>query len=106
MSEVFKFLIYRKKSFETESQYERFEVPYRKGMTILEALFYIQDHFDSSLAFRYSCRGAVCGSCGLTVDKVPQLACRTQISSVKTSKKPVKLTEFNFGDHIGWDIEK
>jgi len=103
MIEVYKFLIYRKRFDKSESRYERFEVPARKGMTLLEALFYIQDHIDSSLAFRYSCRGAICGSCGLTIDKVPQLACRTQVSSVKISKKPIKLPEFNFGDIIGWD---
>lgn len=104
MIEKQKFLIYRKNPNE-EPRYERFEVPLRKGMTILEALFYIQDHFDSTLSFRYSCRGAICGSCGLTVDKVPDLACKTQVAFVKSKKKPVKLPEFNFGDIPDWDRE-
>lgn len=105
MVEMQKFLVFRKDSEDKEGRYERFEVPKRKGLTILEALFYIQDNYDSTLAFRYSCRGAICGSCGMTVDKVPELACRTQISTVKTKKKPVKLPEFNFGQISDWDQE-
>jgi succinate dehydrogenase / fumarate reductase iron-sulfur subunit len=105
MEKTQKFLILRKSSENTEPKYERFEIPVSKGMTILEALFYIQDHIDSSLAFRYSCRGAICGSCGLTVDKVPSLACRTQVSTVKSAKKPPKLPIFNFGSTPEWDQE-
>jgi len=95
------FLIYRNIGDENV-RYERFEVPLSKGMSVLDALFYIQDYYDSSLAFRYACRGAICGSCGMTIDKVPLLACRTQVSSVKNMKKPVNLPEFNFGDHSDW----
>ncbi|MBY9000445.1 MAG: succinate dehydrogenase/fumarate reductase iron-sulfur subunit [Candidatus Heimdallarchaeota archaeon] len=105
MAETQKFLLFRKKANE-EPRYERYEVPLRKGMTILEALFYIQDHFDSTLAFRYSCRGAICGSCSVTVDKVPQLACKTQVSKVKAAKKPPKLPELNFGDISDWNKEE
>jgi succinate dehydrogenase / fumarate reductase iron-sulfur subunit len=98
MSEKHKFLIYRN-SGNGNIHYDRFEIPISKGMSILEALFYIQDYFDSTLAFRYACRGAICGSCGMTINKVPLLACRTQVSTVKTTKKPINLPEFKFGDH-------
>ncbi|MHA2035015.1 MAG: succinate dehydrogenase/fumarate reductase iron-sulfur subunit [Promethearchaeota archaeon] len=99
-----KFLIYRN-SGNGDIHYERYEVPISKGMSILEALFYIQDYFDSNLAFRYACRGAICGSCGMTIDKVPLLACRTQLTTVKTVKKPVNLPGFKFGEHSDWDQE-
>ncbi|MCG3222297.1 MAG: succinate dehydrogenase/fumarate reductase iron-sulfur subunit, partial [Candidatus Heimdallarchaeota archaeon] len=105
MSETQGFLVYRKSPDDKEPRYERYEVPLTKRMTILDALFYIQDHIDSSLAFRYSCRGAICGSCSITVDKVPMLACRTQVSSVKTSKKPSKLPKFDFSKDLDWDKE-
>ena len=105
MSEKAKFLVYRN-SGNGKIRYERYEVPLFKGMSILEALFYIQDHYDSTLAFRYACRGAICGSCGITIDKVPDLACRVQVSGVKTAKKPVNLPEFKFGDHSNWDSNK
>lgn len=103
MEQNFKFLVYRKAVNEDLPRYEKYEVPEKEGMSILDALFYIQDHFDSTFAFRYSCRGAICGSCSITVDKNPQLACRTQVASVKTQKKPLKLPDFDFGDVSAWD---
>jgi len=75
------------------------------GMSILDALFYIQDHFDSDFAFRYSCRGAICGSCGVTIDKFPRLACKTQVSEVKKARVPPKLPQLEFGSVEDWDRE-
>ncbi len=100
---IAKLLVYRKTIDSKESRYERYEVPVFKGMNVLEALFYIQDHYDPSLAFRYACRGAICGSCGVTIDKIPQLACRAQMASVKTMKKPPNIPEYIFGQVIDWD---
>ncbi len=62
---------------------EKFTIEEKPGMTVLEALFYVQERIDGSLCFRYSCRGAVCGSCAMLINKIPRLACRTQISDVK-----------------------
>lgn len=104
MVKIQKFLVYRN-SGNGEVKYEQFEIPVSKGMSVLEALFYIQDHLDSTLAFRYACRGAICGSCGMTIDKVPLLACRVQVSTLKSSKKPINLPEFIFGDHPNWNPE-
>jgi succinate dehydrogenase / fumarate reductase iron-sulfur subunit len=104
MSEKQKFLIYRN-SGNGVAQYKRYEVPLSKGMSILDALFYVQDYYDSTLAFRYACRGAICGSCGMTIDKVPMLACRIQVTTVKTAKKPTNLPDVNFGDITDWDQE-
>ena len=104
MSEKQKFLVYRNSGKGTP-RYERYEVPLSKGMSILDALFYIQDYFDSLFAFRYACRGAICGSCGITIDKVPMLACRSQVSTVKTAKKSMNLPQVNFGDTSDWDQE-
>lgn len=53
-----------------------FEVPYHPDMSILEALQYIKDHLDSSISFRWSCRMAICGSCGLMVNNIPKLGCK------------------------------
>ncbi len=60
-------------------KYDEFQVPTSCGTTVLDALFYIQHNLDDSLAFRYSCRGAVCGSDAMLINKVPRLACKTQI---------------------------
>src|SRR3972149_9031801 len=61
---------------------ETFQVEPRKGMSLLEALLRIQDDQDGSLSFRYSCRGAVCGSCAMRVNGNVVLACRTPVESL------------------------
>jgi succinate dehydrogenase / fumarate reductase iron-sulfur subunit len=67
-----------------EPYFQRYEVEAPMGMTALEALFKIQDEQDGSLCFRYSCRGAVCGSCGMVINGEIDLACRTQIFKLDT----------------------
>ena len=66
-----------------EPRYDRFEVPLREGLTVLEALFYILEKVDPSIAFRYSCRGAICGSCAMYINGSYRLACGTQVSAYK-----------------------
>lgn len=56
-----------------------FKVPVRKGTTLLEALMYVRDNLDGTLAFRSSCRMGICGSCGILVNGIPLLACYTQV---------------------------
>jgi succinate dehydrogenase/fumarate reductase iron-sulfur protein len=61
------------------AHYDSFDLAPVPGATVLSALFEARDRYDDSLAFRYSCRGAVCGSCAMLINKVPRLACRTQV---------------------------
>jgi succinate dehydrogenase / fumarate reductase iron-sulfur subunit len=61
---------------------QSFSVPVRAGMTVLEGLHYIKEHLDQSLAWRYSCRMGVCGSCGMLLNGRPTLACNTQILDI------------------------
>jgi len=46
-------------------------------VTVLDLLRQIQTTHDPSLGFRYSCRVAMCGTCGVRVDGRSALACRT-----------------------------
>lgn len=62
-----------------EPGYQTYEVTYREGMTVLEALLFVLEQKDASLAFRYSCREAICGSCALYVSGAYLLACRVQV---------------------------
>jgi len=64
--------------------FKEYRVPVRRGMTVLEALLYIKENLDATLAFRYSCRSAVCGSCGMLINGVQRLACATQILELGT----------------------
>lgn len=56
-----------------------YTVPVREGMTVLDGLHYIKDNLDPTLAWRYSCRMGICGSCGMLLNGRPSLACNTQI---------------------------
>ncbi len=78
----------------SEPGYDTFEIDPPEGMTVLSALFHIQDRFDDSLAFRYSCRGAVCGSCAMLINKIPRLACRTQLSRLLEEPAPQLLKPY------------
>ena len=62
---------------------QEYQVPERAGMTVLEGLFYVQRRLDPSLAFRFSCRGSVCGSCAMNINGMNRLGCETQVSSLK-----------------------
>jgi len=62
-----------------------YSVPVRQGMTVLEGLHYIKENLDQSLAWRYSCRMGVCGSCGMLLNGMPMLACNTQILDIATT---------------------
>jgi succinate dehydrogenase / fumarate reductase iron-sulfur subunit len=65
-----------------EPRYDVFEVPTRPGMTVLDALFHVLEKEDRLLAFRYSCRSAVCGSCTAFINGRQRLACNTQLSTL------------------------
>ncbi|MFT4884503.1 MAG: succinate dehydrogenase / fumarate reductase iron-sulfur subunit [Natronomonas sp.] len=66
-----------------DPRFDTFRVPFTKGMTVLDALIYARDHFDSSLTFRHSCRQAICGSDALFVNGRQRLGCKTQMSELE-----------------------
>lgn len=88
-----------------EARYDKYDVPERPGQTVLDALFYIQDKLDDSLAFRYSCRGAVCGSCAMLINKVPRLACRTQMKKLLEGELETDIDHYKALDE-GADLEE
>ena len=65
-----------------EPRFDSFAVPYEQGMTVLDALIYARDEYDSSLTFRHSCRQAVCGSDAFFINGRQRLGCQTQISDL------------------------
>jgi len=71
-------------SHDNEKQFMEFNVPYEKWTTVLEAILEVKKHFDHSVAVRYSCRQATCGSCGMIINGKPRLACFTKISELES----------------------
>lgn len=62
---------------DAEPSWQTFRVPFHDDTSVLEGLQAIKDDLDGSLSFRWSCRMAICGSCGMMIDGVPKLACHT-----------------------------
>lgn len=63
-------------------RYDEFTVPYDESTSVLDALIYARDEFDSSLTFRHSCRQAVCGSDALLINGTQRLGCKTSVSDL------------------------
>jgi len=62
---------------DAEPRFQSWPVPFTDDMSVLHGLQYIKDHLDGSLTFRWSCRMAICGSCGFVLNGVPKLGCET-----------------------------
>jgi succinate dehydrogenase / fumarate reductase iron-sulfur subunit len=60
--------------------FQKYEIPFRKDLTVLEGLNHIQQRLDDSLAYRSSCRAGVCGSCAMHINGKYRLACNTLVS--------------------------
>ncbi len=65
-------LRYRREQ-DKEPVWQTYTIPYRHDLSVLEALNYIKDNIDSTLSYRWSCRMAVCGSCGMMINDVPKI---------------------------------
>lgn len=62
---------------DTEPHQQVFQVPFTDDMSVLQGVQYIKDYLDGSLSFRWSCRMAICGSCGMMINGIPNLSCQT-----------------------------
>src|SRR2546430_17598154 len=73
-------VVFRVKRYRPESgakpTYQEYRIPYRDDMVVLDGLNYIKDHDDPTLAYRWSCRMGICGSCAPNVNGQPLLTCR------------------------------
>ena len=62
--------------------FSRFNVELEERMTVLDALFQILRNQDNSLVFRCACRVGMCGTCAISVNGIPRLACKTRPSQL------------------------
>src|SRR5688500_9105661 len=58
------------------------EFPDESAATMLDVLLRIQREQDASVAFRFACRVAMCGSCGMVINGKERLACKTNVSHI------------------------
>ena len=62
------------------------EVENASAMTMLDVLLRIQREQDPTIAFRFACRVAMCGSCGMVINGRERLACKTNVSDLPESE--------------------
>ena len=73
---------------------QSYEVPVESDWKVLDALNYIKDHIDPTLSHRWSCRMAVCGSCGMLVNGEPKLTCKVALSNYGDTVEVAPLSNF------------
>ena len=73
-----------------EARYDQFEVPHEEGASVLDALVWIRENKDSSLAFRYSCVSAnACKECMVLVDGKVNYACTARLNTGEVTVEPL-----------------
>jgi succinate dehydrogenase/fumarate reductase-like Fe-S protein len=69
---------------------EHYEVPFEPGQTVLDALRWIREHHDASLAIRFSCINAnACKQCLIQVDGKTVYACTTRLAEREMTLEPL-----------------
>lgn len=70
-------LKYDPQSAVSKPHFKEYKIKETDSMTIFIALNIIRETLDSNLSFDFVCRAGICGSCGMMINGVPKLACRT-----------------------------
>lgn len=71
-------------------RFDEFTVPVQKWTTVLDCILHAKQYMDHSIAVRYSCRQATCGSCGMRINGRPALACFTKVSELNSDTVTVE----------------
>ncbi len=72
------------------ARYDRFDVPYEDGMSVLDALRWIRGHLDSTLAIRYSCINAnACKTCMALVNGEVEYTCIAKLTTDGVTVEPL-----------------
>lgn len=72
------FKVYRyDPSKDSSPKYEEYTIPYKTNMKVLHALLYLNEHLNVNVAFEYSCREWLCGSCTIMINGEPAPMCKS-----------------------------
>jgi len=82
--QTYRFRIARSAAAGISNGVQQFEVALEDRMTVLDALFLVQRRQDPSISFRCACRVGMCGTCAMSIDGVPRLACKTRVRTLAT----------------------
>lgn len=85
---------------------QTYEVAATEGMSVLQALDYVYEKVDSSLAYYHhaACAQGICGQCAILINGKTQWMCQTPVEdgmvlSVREQYKVVKDLVYTRGDH-------
>ncbi|MCC6979385.1 MAG: succinate dehydrogenase/fumarate reductase iron-sulfur subunit [Candidatus Melainabacteria bacterium] len=67
--------------------FENYKVPIEEGMVVLDAIHYIQQNMDPTIAVRWNCKAAKCGSCSAEVNGKPQLLCKSRMDKFEPGEE-------------------
>ncbi len=75
-----------------EAHFVDYEVPLQEGMVVLDAVHYIENNIDPTLAVRWNCKAARCGSCSAEINGLPRLMCKTRVDKMgsKITVEPMR----------------
>ncbi|MGR3983930.1 MAG: 2Fe-2S iron-sulfur cluster-binding protein [Gammaproteobacteria bacterium] len=59
-----------------------YDAPRRANQTVLDVVTWIQREREPGLAYRFSCRAGMCGTCAMMVNGAPRWTCRTHVKDV------------------------
>lgn len=78
---VFKIFRYNP-STDKQPYFRTYEIDVKPSWTVIDCLNEIRSGHDSTLAFRRLCRGGICGSCAMNINRKNQLACETMVATL------------------------
>lgn len=67
---------------EPQPHWQEYTVETFPQMVVLDVVERVREEQDETLAYRFACRLGMCGTCGMTVNGRPRLACRTPVASL------------------------
>ncbi len=84
-STTFRIFRFQPDSGKTEPYHQDFVLEHEPRITLLDAILRLQNEQDGTLALRYSCRSAICGSCACKANGKTVLACMEQVEDLKAA---------------------
>jgi succinate dehydrogenase / fumarate reductase iron-sulfur subunit len=75
--------------------FQDYAVDLESSDSVLDGLIKVRETLDDSLALRCSCRGAICGSCGMRINGQAALACKTKVVSVSPQGGTIHVEPMN-----------
>lgn len=76
-------------------EYQSYSVETYSKMSVLDALFQIQETQDRTLSFRCSCRLGMCGTCAVIINQREGLACQTLLERFPEDQ-PIEVRPLNY----------